>query len=78
MDGIEVVGNVGEDNKPDVSFYGLICFIYGRHAIRLKDMEQCARRDAVCHSLSRFYDTQEALKVRGQITIHITCVRIKE
>jgi hypothetical protein len=69
MDGIEVVGNVGEDRKPGVSFYGLICFIYGQHAIRLKAMEQSARRDAVCHSLSKFYGTQEALKVRGQISI---------
>jgi hypothetical protein len=66
MDGIEVVGNVGEDHKPGVSFCGLICFIYGQHAIRLKGMEQSARRDAVCHSLAKFYDTQEALKVKGQ------------
>jgi hypothetical protein len=26
-------------------------------------MEQSARRDAVCHSLAKFYDSQEALKV---------------
>ncbi|PNF29328.1 hypothetical protein B7P43_G07828 [Cryptotermes secundus] len=62
MDGVEVVGNVGEDHKPGISLYGLICFIYGQHAIQLKDMEQSARRDAVCHSLAKFYDSQEALK----------------
>jgi hypothetical protein len=63
VDEIEVVGNVGEDYKPGVSLYGLICFIYGQHAIHLKDMEQSARRDAICHSLAKFYDSQEALKV---------------
>jgi hypothetical protein len=70
MDGVEVVGNVGEDYKPGISLYGLICFIYGQHAIRLKDMEQSARRDAVCHSLAKFYDSQEALKVKYQILIY--------
>jgi hypothetical protein len=63
MDGVEVVGNVGEDHKPDVSLYGLICFIYGKHAISFNKMEQSARRDAVCHCLAKFYDSQEALKV---------------
>ena len=62
-DGVEVIGNVGEDHKPGVSLYGLICFIYGQHAISLKKMEQSARRDAVCHSLAKFYDSPEALKV---------------
>jgi hypothetical protein len=62
-DGIEVIGNVGEDHKPGVSLYGLICFIYGHHAISLRKMEQSARRDVVCHSLAKFYDSQEALKV---------------
>jgi len=62
-DGVEVIGNVGEDHKPGVSLYGLICFIYGQHAISLRKMEQSARRDAVCHTLAKFYDSQEALKV---------------
>jgi hypothetical protein len=67
MDGVEVVGNVGEDGKPGVSLYGLICFVYGQHAINLKDMEQSARRDAVCHTLAKFYDSQEALEVIRQV-----------
>lgn len=62
MDGVEVVGNVGEDCKPGVSLYGLICFIYGQHAISLRNMEQSARRDAVCRCLAKFYDSQEALE----------------
>jgi len=66
-DGIEVIGNVGEDHKPGVSLYGLICFVYGHHAISLRKMEQSARRDAVCHSLAKFYDSQEALKVIQQV-----------
>jgi hypothetical protein len=28
--------------------YGLICFVYGQHAISLRNMEQSAHRDAVC------------------------------
>ena len=63
LDGVEVIGNVDEDHKPGVSLYGLICFIYGQHAISLNKMEQSARRDAVCHSLAKFYDSQEALEV---------------
>jgi hypothetical protein len=70
MDGVEVIGGVGEDYKPGVSFYGLICFIYGQHAIRLKDMEQLARRDAICQSLAKFYDSQEALKVNIYMYIY--------
>jgi hypothetical protein len=66
MDGVEVVGNVGEDHKPGVSLYGLICFIYGKHAISLNKMEQSARRDYVCQCLAKFYDSQEALKVIRQ------------
>ncbi|KDR17146.1 amine oxidase [flavin-containing] A-like isoform X2 [Zootermopsis nevadensis] len=62
MDGIEVVGDVHEDQKPGISLYGLICFIFGQHAIQLKDMEQSARRDAICRSLANFYDSQEALE----------------
>jgi hypothetical protein len=63
MDGIEVVGDVGEDQKPGISLYGLNCFVFGKHAMQLKDMEQSARRDAICHTLAKFYDSQEALKV---------------
>jgi hypothetical protein len=63
FDGVEVVGYVGEDHKPGVSLYGLVCFIYGKNAISLNKMEQSARRDAICHCLAKFYDSQEALKV---------------
>ena len=63
MDGVEVTGDVYEDHKPGVSLYGLICFVYGQHAISLKDMEQSARRDAVCRSLAELYDSKEALEV---------------
>ena len=63
LDGVEVIGYVGEDHKPDVSLHGLICFIYGQHAIHLNKMEQSARRDAVCHSLAKFFDSQKALEV---------------
>jgi len=63
LDGVEVVGYVGEDHKPGVSLYALICFIYGQHAIHLNKMEKSARRDAVCHCLAKFFDSQEALEV---------------
>jgi hypothetical protein len=63
MDGIEVVGEVLEDYKPGVSLYGLICFIYGQYVMQLKDVEQSDRRDAICKSLAKFYDSQEAINV---------------
>jgi hypothetical protein len=63
LDGVEVVGYVGEDHKPGVSLYGLICLIFGQHAISLNKMEKSARRDAVCHCLAKFFDSQEALEV---------------
>lgn len=63
LDGVEVIGYVGEDHKPGVSLYGLTCFIYGQQAISLNKMEQSARRDAVCHCLAKFFDSQDALEV---------------
>jgi hypothetical protein len=70
MDGIEVFGEVLEDYKPGVSLFGLICFIYGQQGIELRDMEQSDRRDAICPSLAKFYDSQEALNIcllKGQL-----------
>jgi hypothetical protein len=64
LDGFEVVCSVYEDSKPGASSYGLICFVYGDHAIRIRDMEQSARRDAVCRSLVKFYESEEALEVK--------------
>ena len=63
MDGIEVVTNVGEDYKPGVSLYGLICFIYGHHASHLAEMTAAERKNAICTSLAKYYDTPDAHKV---------------
>ncbi|XP_069672680.1 amine oxidase [flavin-containing] B-like [Periplaneta americana] len=60
-DGIEVIGYVGDNCKPNVTVYGLICFVNGKQAIRLQGMDQPARKAAVCRTLANFYGSEEAL-----------------
>ncbi|XP_069673382.1 amine oxidase [flavin-containing] B-like [Periplaneta americana] len=60
--GTEVVCYADDEFKPNVSLHGLVCFINGKQAIRLQQMEQSARRDAICRSLANIYGSEEALK----------------
>ncbi|XP_067014518.2 amine oxidase [flavin-containing] [Anabrus simplex] len=60
-DGIEIVNHVTEDLKPGVRLAGVICFVYGDHAIKLSKFDTEGRKKAVCLSLARFYKSEEAL-----------------
>ncbi|XP_063233949.1 amine oxidase [flavin-containing] A-like [Bacillus rossius redtenbacheri] len=61
-DGVEVIGFVGGDVKPDVQLVGMICFVYGDKASSMNNMTLEERQRTVCSCLARFYKSDAALK----------------